>query len=257
MAGKLGGSTGWNYGNIGRIGPYRNQYGNQMFTDPIQTGFRPDITSDYDPTGSMGMGLGQIQPGAYPGSTMGAGSTDGGSGSGGGISKAGKFGIAAGASVLGGGINLINLGIQKRKFEKAGIQDLVPQATKDALGETTLRANSTRASNYSNQLDNIRSNENTAIGNAQLAATSPDQIQRAAIAAQKNSNRAILNLGEQGIQSQRHARSQKLGLQNTVGQIQQRARQNYEDGLASFYNAKQQQVGNMINGVAGAALMAL
>jgi len=223
---------------FGNVGPYAGKYGTSSApTVPNRTlqtisgvSNTPDITD--------------------PGATTG-------SGSGSGLSGAQKFGIAGGTQALGGIYNLIQLGRQKRKFEKAGIQDIVPQATKDALGEATLRANSTRASNYSQQLDNIRSNENTAIGNAQLAATSPDQIQRAAIAAQKNSNRAVLNLGEMGVQSQRQNRAQKTALQGTVAGYQDQARRNYEQGLASFYNAKQQQIGNMINGVAGSALLAL
>ena len=107
------------------------------------------------------------------------------------------------------------------------------------------------------QLDNIRTAQNQVTGSAQLTATSPDQIQKAALDAQKNTNRAILALGDRGVQNQRQSRAVKRGLQGDVGNYQALAKRNYDQGLASFYNAKQAQVGNMISGVASSALLAL
>lgn len=243
--------------NANNPGPWRSGQGYQTVgQSPVFNGFRPDITTDFDPTGSMGMDMSQINPMSMPNTTMG-GTAPTTTPKTGGVSDLGKFGIAGGASALGGIYSYFAADKQLQDLKRRGVPDLVPAALKESLGEQKLRAASAKTSNDAFQRSEINRAENRAINNARVAATSPDQIQSAAVKAQEASNRAKLQLGAMGEQSQSQNRNQLNSLRTQQSQYQKMAQDYYNQGVTSLYNAKQQAIGNTINGIASASLLAL
>jgi hypothetical protein len=80
---------------------------------------------------------------------------------------------------------------------------------------------------------------------------------QAASRAQQSGNQARAQLGAMGRQSQSRNKDRLDSQRSIVGQYQKMAKDYYDQGVTSLYNAKQQSIGNTINGIASAALLAL
>lgn len=140
-------------------------------------------------------------------------------------------------------------------LENVNPESYVPQELKDAAGAATLAANSSAVPNQAQQTADILAASTKAAGDAQLAAITPEQVQLAAVRAQKGTNQAINNMATQGANIQRENKRYADSLKTKVGDARQQAKNLLELKKAELEEARVRNATNLADNLGRALLL--
>lgn len=172
----------------------------------------------------------------------------------GGPSKLG-IGLSAGTGVIGSTVGAILAQRALNARKRAGVLDIRPDSLKSQLGEYALRSKSAQLPNYTQALNNIQSTQAQAAGDAQLAATSPAQLQAMIAKNARFANQAKLGLSNAGADFQQRNLAVQRGLMNQSANYQERARNEYNTDVSNLRNSVWSNINNAVKTAGQAALM--
>ena len=165
------------------------------------------------------------------------------------------YGISGGLGVVGSTVGAILAQRALNARKRRGVLDIRPDSLKSQLGEYALRAKSAQLPNYAQALNNIQSTQTQAAGDAQLAATSPAQLQAMIAKNARYANQAKMGLANAGADFQQRNLATQRGLMNQSANYQERARNEYNTDISSLRNAVWSNINNAVNTAGQAALM--
>ena len=168
-----------------------------------------------------------------------------------------QFGIAAGASALGGLYSWIAANERLKELKKRGADLTPPPAMREALSGLRMAAQTSRLPDQTYQEGQIAKNQTAFNRNVARTANSSSQALIAMGGAQQVAEQARARMAAEGLNNRQiNERLYRQGLM-TKAQYEAAQKQLYENSLAALYNAKQQAIGNSLTGVSQAALLAL
>jgi len=107
------------------------------------------------------------------------------------------------------------------RLEGINPESYIPQESKDAAAAATLASNSSSTSDRNQRISDINTNTNMVTGNAQLTARTPEEVQQVVLMAQKNANKAVNELGREGVAGRKDNKRYADTLNMKLGDMRQ------------------------------------
>lgn len=117
-------------------------------------------------------------------------------------------------------------------------ESYIPQEVRDVAGAATLASKSAVTADNAQRKADINANANAVVGNAQLTASTPEQLQQIALLTQKNSNNAINELGREGTTTQTGRKRYADTLNMNLGNMRQGVKNLIEQQKATLREAQ-------------------
>jgi hypothetical protein len=169
----------------------------------------------------------------------------------------------AAPGIISSGIGIIDKLSALKKLKKLNPDDFIPKELKSSIADVRgeqagaqMSAASARTADDAFRREQMQQAANQATQTAMLAATSPDQVQNAAIKAQKIQNQGIRQLGAEGVatQSQRKQLARQIGgearnLEMQMGFLREKERKNIQNQIDATKQALYKDIGSGLSSV--------